>query len=188
MDPLIEDVFPLNMGIFPLRLLMEEIRLTSWESGSLSYYHVLYISGGDRRISEPSTVWPGNKLPCWNMYPPGNGHISKKKIKENHRIKSALGREDVIFSRRVPIPGTQMTQLFWVEKALWFQPIWFQPIWKICASQIGSCHPNFRDENKKVLNHHLDIPLIYWEVFTMIFFTSPTASTWIGTPPPNDNE
>ena len=49
MDPLIQDVFSLNTEIFPLLVLMEEI-------GSLSYYHVLYISGGDRRISEPSTV------------------------------------------------------------------------------------------------------------------------------------
>ena len=39
-------------------LLIVEIRRSPVEVGSLSHYlrRVLYISGGDRRISEPSTV------------------------------------------------------------------------------------------------------------------------------------
>ena len=35
---------------------MEEILQTSWYGEYSVFYRVLYMSGGDRRISEPSTV------------------------------------------------------------------------------------------------------------------------------------
>ena len=73
---------------------MEEIQLTSWYGKYPMIYRVfIYIAGGDRRISEPSTVFPLIFPTSLHFTPPWLNKPGRLEF-QSHQVLQQLGPGD----------------------------------------------------------------------------------------------